>query len=51
MFWSSAVLTGNRTNPDLDVPAILFWSSAVLTGNRTHPHGWRPERCFGAVPF
>ena len=50
-FWSSAVLTGNRTAIiELSVGQV-FWSSAVLTGNRTG-HIWAssPGR-FGAVPF
>ena len=35
MFWSSAVLTGNRTRLRDLQERWEFWSSAVLTGNRT----------------
>ena len=35
MFWSSAVLTGNRTEDYAGWYWQGFWSSAVLTGNRT----------------
>ena len=35
LFWSSAVLTGNRTNVRPSHRKCKFWSSAVLTGNRT----------------
>ena len=35
MFWSSAVLTGNRTGQITQLRTRGFWSSAVLTGNRT----------------
>ena len=35
MFWSSAVLTGNRTGDFVQLALMQFWSSAVLTGNRT----------------
>ena len=34
-FWSSAVLTGNRTRRRRRSTQEQFWSSAVLTGNRT----------------
>ena len=34
-FWSSAVLTGNRTLVAQSREMLEFWSSAVLTGNRT----------------
>ena len=35
VFWSSAVLAGNRTSASLTMRPGMFWSSAVLTGNRT----------------
>ena len=35
VFWSSAVLTGNRTLTFAGIGLETFWSSAVLTGNRT----------------
>ena len=50
-FWSSAVLTGNRTVIRKKKQFLKFWSSAVLTGNRTR---WTYQvfcPCFGAVPF
>ena len=50
-FWSSAVLTGNRTLGYVSHPMLSFWSSAVLTGNRT-PDALARLLCrFGAVPF
>ena len=51
MFWSSAVLTGNRTHPVSSSRGVWFWSSAVLTGNRTLNLIARSHRGFGAVPF
>ena len=50
-FWSSAVLTGNRTGDTLYTPQWWFWSSAVLTGNRTDDMLDDALRRFGAVPF
>ena len=50
-FWSSAVLTGNRTLRTVTLVLTRFWSSAVLTGNRTPLLKDLPKRRFGAVPF
>ena len=51
VFWSSAVLTGNRTSCKALIQVNRFWSSAVLTGNRTPAPAQRPGLGFGAVPF
>ena len=51
MFWSSAVLTGNRTRGYVQRLARTFWSSAVLTGNRTLRLPMFILLSFGAVPF
>ena len=51
LFWSSAVLTGNRTRTKDGSLKPKFWSSAVLTGNRTLNLIARSHRGFGAVPF
>ena len=50
-FWSSVVLTGNRTAPSIVILYTLFWSSVVLTGNRTYAHSLNDLEGFGAVSF
>ena len=35
VFWSSVVLTGNRSNARNSAGSTSFWSSVVLTGNRS----------------
>mgnify|MGYP001672732534 CR=1 len=51
LFWSSAVLTGNRTRTKDGSLKPKFWSSAVLTGNRTASSSIGDLPRFGAVPF
>ena len=50
-FWSSVVLTGNRTIAAINGKTREFWSSVVLTGNRTRVIASPSTLGFGAVSF
>ena len=50
-FWSSVVLTGNRSEIIGANGEVLFWSSVVLTGNRSMSYPTGHCSSFGVASF